>query len=83
MTRASGPCIVYLVSEESLENKQDRSHGPEARVTVISTAILALVLMAAMSGLCWLWCGASLMLFLAGFFFLTPFLPPLVLSQGS
>jgi hypothetical protein len=46
-------------------------------------SIIAFLLAFALSSICFATCGASLALFLAGFFILTPLLPPVVLTQQT
>ena len=86
MTRASGPCIVAGSLENADSPKiESVSHGPEARVTgkLLLVCVIGFLLAGMITAMCLVTCGASLALFLAGFFILTPLLPPLVLTQHT
>jgi len=62
------------MSSETLEPK---------RRTILPDALIAFALSAASTGVCFALCGASLQLFLAGFFFTTLILPPMTLTHAS
>jgi hypothetical protein len=61
------------------------THGPEARVTLnpLVACTIAMLVSGALTGLCAVFCGLSLALFIGGLFFLTTILPPLILTQAT
>jgi hypothetical protein len=60
-----------------------RSDASSKASSIIPTALVALIASSASTGLCLALCGASLQLFLAGFFFASLILPPMVLTHTS
>jgi hypothetical protein len=61
------------------QTTETRSNTP----SVIPVALIAFIFPGALSGLCLTLCGASLQLFLVGFFFAALIVPPLVLTQSA